>query len=173
MKKIVFIGPESTGKSTLAEQLAKYYRTTWVEEYARSYIDKLNRPYEESDLITIAQGQLLAEAKKEKEANEVLFCDTDLIVIEIWSTVKYGKCDKWTLEQIKQCHYDLYFLCGTDVPWEYDEQREHPEFREELFEMYESKLIEYNKKYIKLIGNKQLRLKKAIKIVDKLLLLKK
>ena len=69
MKKIVLIGPESTGKTTLAKQLAKHYDTVWVEEYARTYIDQLNRPYEQHDLLNIAQGQLLAEAKKEKVAN--------------------------------------------------------------------------------------------------------
>lgn len=173
IKKVVLIGPESTGKTTLAKQLAKHYRTIWVEEYAREYIDGLNRPYEQSDLLNIAQRQLLAEAKQIKKANQVLFCDTDLIVIEIWSKVKYGKCDKWILEQVKNRHYDLYLLCGTDVPWEYDAQREHPEFRNELFEMYELKLIEHNKKYCKIIGNKSIRLKKAIEIIDKLLLIKK
>lgn len=170
LKKVVLIGPESTGKSTLAKQLAEHYRTVWVEEYAREYIDKLNRPYTEQDLIHIAKGQLFAEAKKAKQAHQILFCDTDLIVIEIWSTVKYGKCDEWILQQVKSRDYDLYLLCGTDVPWEFDEQREHPNFREELFKMYESKLIAYRKNYLKLIGNKDIRLKNAINIIDKLLL---
>lgn len=169
MLKIVLIGPESTGKTTLAKQLSEHYQTCWVKEYARTYIDKLDRPYIQSDLKLIAQGQLLAEAKKEKKANKVLFCDTDLIVIEIWSKVKYNSCDNWILEQIQQRHYDLYLLCGTDIPWEYDEQRENPNDRDKLFHIYEATLMDYQKKYTKIIGNKAFRFETAIKIVDKLL----
>lgn len=169
MVKVVLIGPESTGKTTLARQLSAHYQTCWVEEYAREYIDSLDRPYVKNDLKHIAQGQLLAEAKKEKQAKRVLFCDTDLIVIEVWSTVKYNTCDKWIIEQIKERSYDFYLLCDTDVPWEYDEQRENPNDRDELFHIYESKLIEYQKEYAKLTGNKAARLNKAVKIVDKLL----
>ena len=63
LKKIVAIGPESTGKSTLCELLARHFRTAWVPEFAREYLLKLGRPYTYEDLTTIAKGQLDAEDK--------------------------------------------------------------------------------------------------------------
>ncbi len=79
--KITIIGPESTGKTTLTQQLAHHYQTSWVREYARSYIENLNRPYEESDLVEMAKGQIEAERQAAKKARKYLFCDTDLRVI--------------------------------------------------------------------------------------------
>lgn len=169
-KKIVLIGPESTGKTTLAEQLAKHYQTVWVSEFARDYIHKLDRDYVENDLLKIAKGQIRAEEKLLAKAENILICDTDLIVIQIWAEVKYGACNSWILEQIKTRNYDLYLLCGTDIPWEFDEQREHPEFRNELYEIYLKTLQKYNKNYVELFGNKDFRLKKAIHHIDNLFL---
>jgi NadR type nicotinamide-nucleotide adenylyltransferase len=168
-KKIVLIGPESTGKTTLAEQLAAHYQTVWVSEFARDYINNLDRDYIENDLFAIAKGQIRAEEKLLAKAEKVLICDTDLIVIQIWAEVKYGACDAWILEQIETRNYDLYLLCGTDIPWEFDVQREHPEFRNELYEIYLKTLQKYNKNYIELFGNKDFRLKKAIHHIDTLL----
>lgn len=168
--KIVLIGPESTGKSTLANQLAEHYNTVPSEEFAREYIDKLERKYVESDLLKIAKGQIDEEEMKLAKAKNILICDTDLIVIQIWAEVKYGCCDEWILEEIAVRDYDLYLLCGTDVPWEFDFQREHPEFRNELYQIYLKKLNQYNKKYIEIIGNKIVRLEKAIRSIDELFL---
>ena len=67
IKKIVLIGPESTGKTTLAKQLAAHYQTTWVAEYARAYIDNLHRTYEEKDLVEIAKGQIEREGNSHKK----------------------------------------------------------------------------------------------------------
>lgn len=170
IKKIVIIGPESTGKTTLAEQLAAHYQTVWVREFARDYIEQLDRDYEENDLLIIAKGQIQTEEAALAQAKNILICDTDLIVIQIWAEVKYGACDAWILDTIKNRHYDLYLLCGTDIPWEFDPQREHPEFRNELYEMYLKTLQKYNEKYIELFGNKAIRLNKAIQHIDKLFL---
>ncbi len=166
IKKIVLIGPESTGKTTLAQQLASYYETVWVQEYAREYIAGLNRLYEEADLLNIAKGQIKLETKNLENATNILVCDTDLIVIEVWATVKYGRCADWILKTIAQRQYDLYLLCGTDVTWEDDPQREHPSQREELYEQYLAILNRYKKKYIELVGNEAIRLQKAINAID-------
>jgi nicotinamide riboside kinase len=168
--KIVVIGPESTGKTTLARQLAEYYQTVWVKEYAREFIENLDRDYMESDLLTIAKGQIRAEEKLLAKAENILICDTDLIVVQIWAEVKYGRCANWILEQVEQRDYDLYLLCGTDIPWEFDAQREHPAFRDELHTIYLKTLKKYHKPYVKLVGNKAIRFNHAIEHIDRLLL---
>ena len=76
IKKIVVIGGESTGKSTLCEQLASHYETVWVTEFAREYLEQLGREYVEQDLLQIAKGQLNAEDEAITKANQFLFCDT-------------------------------------------------------------------------------------------------
>ena len=96
MKKIVLIGPESTGKTTLAKALAKHYDCNYVPEYARQYINDLNRPYQKEDIVTIAKKQIELEETKEKK-EPFLFLDTDLIVCKIWSKFKYGECHPWIL----------------------------------------------------------------------------
>lgn len=126
VKKIVVIGPESTGKSTLSEALAKEYDTVWVPEYARVYLEQLDRLYEQEDLVEIAKGQLLAEDELIKAANQLLICDTDLHVIKVWSNAKYNSCDRYILEQIAMRKYNMYLLTNIDTAWEDDPLREHP-----------------------------------------------
>jgi NadR type nicotinamide-nucleotide adenylyltransferase len=126
-RRIVVIGPESTGKSSLSQALAALYHTVWVPEYARTYLETLNRPYTEKDLLTIAHGQLALEDEQAASANGLLICDTDLHVIKVWSEHRYGRCAPWILQQIEQRRYDLYLLTDIDIRWEDDPLREHPE----------------------------------------------
>jgi len=162
LKKIVLTGPESTGKTTLAKQLALHYDAIWVPEFARDYLAQLNRPYEESDLLEIAKGQVHIEESCAKQAGELLICDTDLLVMKVWSEFKYGKCDPWILEQVQSRHYDVYLLCGIDIPWEQDPLRENPGQREELHQLYERELKSLNKEYLHVEGATDERLNKAI-----------
>ena len=136
MHRIAITGPESTGKSQLAKQLADHYGTVWVPEFARDYIDSLGRPYQERDILTIAQGQLDRERDLGQQANKYLFCDTELLVTKIWSDVAYKRCEPWILENLANQTYDLYLLCQIDTPWEDDPQREHPHLREHLFNIH-------------------------------------
>jgi NadR type nicotinamide-nucleotide adenylyltransferase len=138
MKKVVVIGPESTGKSTLSEKLAAHFNTVWTPEYAREYIDQLQRPYEESDLLEIAAGQVALEQHMARQASNVLICDTDLYVIKVWSEHKYGRCDPRILQQIARQQCDLYLLTYIDLPWEEDPQREYPdpEMRHYFYDIY-------------------------------------
>ncbi len=140
--RIAVTGPESTGKSLLTRQLAEHFQAPWVPEFARDYIDQLNRHYKEEDILAIARGQLASEDSAAGRADRVLFCDTELIVTKIWSEVKYGRCHPWILEQIEERPYDLYLLCYIDIPWEEDPQREHPHMRERLFTLYYEELME-------------------------------
>jgi NadR type nicotinamide-nucleotide adenylyltransferase len=163
LKKIAVTGPESTGKSWLSQKLAEHYNTVYVPEIARIYIDSLDRKYKQDDILNIARLQLEEERKMIPHANDLLFCDTELIVIKIWSIHKYNHCDPWILEQITNNPYELYLLCDIDLPWEYDPQREHPDLREYLFEWYKSELDSYGFPYRVVRGVGDDRIVDAIK----------
>ncbi|MDP1624038.1 MAG: ATP-binding protein [Bacteroidales bacterium] len=165
IRKIAITGPESTGKSALAEQLADHFQTTWVPEYARQYLNHLGRPYEEKDILLIAKGQLAAEASQLSYANILLFCDTELLVTKIWSEVKYHRCNPWILETIKVHRYDLYLLCDIDLPWQEDPLREHPDQRQYLFDLYYNELKNRKFPFRVVRGRGQERLENAIKII--------
>lgn len=164
--RIAIVGPESTGKSELSERLAEYYGVGWVPEYARTYLDELGRPYEKHDLLKIARGQLKWEDEKARSGGEYLFCDTNLIVIKIWSLIKYKECDPWILTQIRQRRYDFYLLTYIDLPWEEDPQREHPDLREYLFNFYEKEVKNLKIPYAVVRGSHRKRLENAVKAVD-------
>lgn len=168
--KIAVVGPESTGKSTLSGQLAAHYRTVWVPEYARVYIDRLNRPYAYDDVLAIAEGQLRSEDTLAASANRLLICDTNLIVIQIWLEHKYGRCPEWISDTIRTRPYAIHFLTDIDMPWTDDPLREHPHLREYLFQRYTETLDSYGIAYHVLSGNQEQRKIKAIGIIDSLLL---
>ncbi len=166
MITVAIVGPESTGKSTLARSLAAYYGTEWVPEYAREYLNQLERPYNQADLNQIAKGQLLAEKKARLKANnELLILDTDLQVIKIWSEFKYGKCDPWILQQLDLNQPSIYILTYFDIPYEEDPLRETPEKRPELFDLYEKALKESDSPYVVVQGNQSQRLEQAIQAI--------
>lgn len=129
MKKIVIIGPESTGKSSLCEQLAQHYQSSWVREYAREYLLTQGKEYRFEDLLTIAKGQLAGEDQALAAAapHAPLFIDTDMHVMKVWSEYVFNRCDHWILNRIVERRYDLYLLCNTDLPWVKDELREYPD----------------------------------------------
>lgn len=167
IKKIVVIGSESTGKSTLSADLANALDTVWVDEYAREYLLQLGRDYEEHDLLTIAKGQLALEDEKLKQANEYLICDTDLNVIKVWSEASYGRCDEWVLQQIKERKYDAYILTDIDMPWVDDPLREHPHphEREYFFNLYKAIVEQSGVPFVIVKGNAKERLQKALSFI--------
>ena len=164
--RIAITGPESTGKSTLAKQLAQHYQTLWVPEFARTYIDKLKQPYQQKDMLTIAKNQLKIENKTTAKANKYLFCDTELIVTKIWSEHSFKVCDEWILNNINKNPYDLYLLCNIDLPWEYDPLREHPHLREYFFNLYLNELKSRNFNYSIISGTNETRFQNAIKTIE-------
>ncbi len=193
LKKFVVIGPESTGKSSLCEGLAAHYQTEWAAEYAREYLLRHGMDYTFEDLLTIAKGQLALEDRKaaalEARAgaaavpvgergggaasagaagDQILFIDTDMYVMKVWSEFVFGKCDAWILDQIVAREYDGYLLCCTDLPWVKDELREYPdlESRETLFHIYRDLLINQSTPWFEVRGHAELRLEHAIAAVD-------
>ncbi|WP_205508001.1 AAA family ATPase [Longitalea arenae] len=174
MKKIVVIGPESTGKSTLSEQLAAYYKTSWVPEYAREYLLQYGTNYTYDDLLTIAKGQLaLEESYIEKaKASKLLFIDTDQYVMKVWCEFVFGKCHPWILDQITKRKYDLYLLCNIDLPWTKDALREYPDLepRKQLYSIYKTILSNQSVPWVEISGNYDERLQKGIQAVNDLFL---
>lgn len=167
-KKVVVIGPECTGKTDLSKFLAAHFKTVWVEEYARAYVNKLIRPYEQSDLTKIAHGQTRMEDEWIVEANRVLICDTNAWVVKVWSEHKFGSCDE-EIERLLTRHYDLYLLTYIDVPWEDDPQREHPDKREHFWFIYKNMIEKSGVPFVEIGGSKEERRKKAVEAVEGIL----
>ncbi|MDX1627082.1 MAG: ATP-binding protein [Fulvivirga sp.] len=168
IRKIAITGPESTGKSTLAADLARHYHTVWVPEFARSYLEKINRPYNETDLLNIARGQWNEEIRLTPEAsNGFLFSDTEMLVLKIWSMHKYGRCHPEILEKLNNPSYDLYLLCDIDLPWEADPQREHPHLREHFLQLYMLELDALHVPYEIITGKSADRKKQAVEAIDR------
>ena len=176
VKKIVVVGPESTGKSILCEQLAAHYNTVWVKEYAREYLLKNGRDYGFENLLDIAKGQL-----KEEESvirnwgmhshKSPVFIDTDMYVMKVWCEFVFEKCHHWILNRIVDRKYDLYLLCNVDLPWVKDELREYPdlETREKLYHYYKDLMVNQHVRWVDISGGYEERLQKAIKAVDQMI----
>ncbi|MEI7489890.1 MAG: ATP-binding protein [Bacteroidota bacterium] len=166
LRKIAITGPESTGKSMLAGQLAVQYGTVWVPEYAREYLELNGPAYREEDILAIARGQLERETEALRKASGFIFCDTEFVVTKIWSEVKYGRCHPWISGQVERHVYDLYLLCDIDLPWEFDPLREHPGRRKELFELYCNELTARGFPFFIVRGYGRDRLSNAISIIN-------
>ena len=174
LKKIVIIGPESTGKSSLCEALAHHYRTAWVPEYAREYLTLNGMDYTPEDLLVIARGQLALEDRHAEaaDASGLLFIDTDLYVMKVWSEFVFGSCDPWILQQIALRRYDAYLLCRTDLPWTPDPLREYPDSssRDRLFHIYKDCLVNQATPWAEIGGRDETRIAAGIDAVERLLL---
>jgi NadR type nicotinamide-nucleotide adenylyltransferase len=177
VKKIVIIGPESTGKSTLCAGLAAHFGTDWVPEYAREYLLKHGKQYQYEDLLTIAKGQLAleekhaADLKRTGHTEPILFIDTDMYVMKVWGEFVFGRCEAWILDQVATREYDGYLLCRTDLPWTADELREYPDEgpREQLFQIYKDCMINQSTPWREIGGSEADRLNSAIAAVKEIL----
>lgn len=182
MKKIVVIGPESTGKSMLCQKLAAHYNTGWATEYARDFLLRHGTAYSFDDLLEIAKGQLKNEddtlhstinsiTSGGRIAQELpFFIDTDMQVMKVWCEVVFFKTHNWILNRIVERQYDLYLLCNSDIPWVKDELREYPdlESRVRLFHHYRDTMINQCVPWIEISGNYEERFQKAVNAVDAL-----
>jgi len=169
LKRIAITGPESAGKSEMAEKLARHYNTVFVPEIAREFIDRLNRPYTQDDILRIAKKQLEIEEEIAKQAGGLLFCDTEFLVTKIWSEHKYSSCPPWIEKMFREHVYDLYLLMDIDLPWKPDPQREHPHLRKFFFDWYHRELDQRGFSFEVVSGLGEERLENAIRFVDRLL----
>lgn len=148
MLTIALTGAESSGKSTLAQQLAQHYNTNFVPEYARTYIEQLKRPYTFEDIEIIARQQQLLQNEYLKTANPaIFFADTELIVCKIWSLYVFNKCSEWLLQAVENQKYSLYLLLLPNTKWVADGQRQHPNTRLQIHNLYEQELKRLNANY--------------------------
>ena len=166
IRKIAITGPESTGKSTLSEQLALHFDTVFVPEFARMYLDKMGTKYQMEDVLNIAKGQIESERHWMDAANNYLFCDTDLINIKIWLEHKYNEVPEWLMNSVVQNEYDLYLLMDIDLPWEADPLREYPNDQAYFFNKFRDELEKINARYIIISGPGDQRLKQAIEVIN-------
>ncbi|MEN8121796.1 MAG: ATP-binding protein [Bacteroidota bacterium] len=168
VKRIIISGPESTGKSNLAKQLADYYNTVFLPEYARTYIENLNRSYNYYDLVKIAKMQIKLEKEFVKKAHGFLFIDTGLIITKIWFQEVYNKYPDWLDVVIVNSLPDLYLVCNCDLPWENDPVRENGsnERRKYLMNRYIQEIESYGIKYYIISGQGKKRLQKAINYIN-------
>ena len=189
LKKIVILGPESTGKSTLCELLAQHYNTSWCPEFAREHLLTNGMNYSYNDLLTIAKGQLAMEEEYSQllvsssgfgvsfnsrlptHNSKLLFIDTDMYVMKVWCEFVFGKCHKWITDRIAERKYDLYLLCNIDLPWVKDELREYPdlETRAKLYTIYKNIMENQPVPWVDISGNYEERVEKAITAIDTLL----
>lgn len=167
-------GPESSGKTTLCNQLAAHFETVSVPEFMRVYLqdkwDRTKQVCEKKDLIPIAEGQINSENELSPIANKLLFCDTNLRELKVYSKAYYDDfCPAEIEKAVKQHHYDLYFLTYIDTPWIKDDLRDKPDERELMFEKFKHELEQNNCNYILLRGDEDVRLNTAINHVQELL----
>jgi NadR type nicotinamide-nucleotide adenylyltransferase len=167
--KIAILGAESTGKTTLCEDLASYFNTVYVPEFARSYFDAHDiNSYDLDDLDKIAKQQHEIEKEKLKTANRFVFCDTTALTIKIWSQHKFNKIPKSISRKIKATDYDLYLVCNNDVAWIADAQRKDPNLREHVFKLNKHELTKINADYHVIKGINKQRFENAIAIINQI-----
>lgn len=168
--RIAITGPESTGKTTLAQALAQALEVDWLPEYARSYLEALNRPYTYEDYEAICRGQIEAvQSLQATTARSLFVCDTELMVLKVWGDFKYGRVPTFVDAELKARPADLYVLCGLDVPWIYDPLREHPEKRAELYHVYRKHLQEGGLPMIEVAGSLEERLETCRAVLTEVL----
>ena len=162
--KLALVGPECSGKSTLAKALSEYWDEPFVEEYSREYLAELGRNYNQDDLLEIAKGQLEKEYEVAEKANHFLICDTNTLVVKIWAEVRFGRAQNWIERQFLEKPYQLYILCGhKGIDWEYDDLRENPDDRENLYDLYRKALVKAGKRFIEVEGTTEERLERIHK----------
>ena len=162
---IAVTGPESCGKTTLTRALAAHFRTLWAPEFARHYLPYLPEAYTEADLLTMARGQMALEDALVNETQEIIFCDTGMLVFKVWSEVKYRRCHPDIMAALRQKRYRFHLLCAPDIAWQADPLRENRDERNLIFEQYRTYLATENLPFAVISGHGNARVAAAIRAV--------
>jgi HTH-type transcriptional regulator, transcriptional repressor of NAD biosynthesis genes len=178
VKRVVCFGPESTGKTTLASDLAAHYNTIYVPEYARTLLETVpppaaatGSPVNRAMMTSIMMGQRASEQALARSANRLLFLDTDVLTPTIWWKVLLGEeCPGYHARDAFAERYDLTFLTDIDVPWKADPIRYRPDDRAGFLGQCEATLHAANRPYVRLRGSREERLRTAVQIIDSQLL---
>jgi HTH-type transcriptional regulator, transcriptional repressor of NAD biosynthesis genes len=169
VKRVLLVGPESTGKTTLAQQLAAHFATTWVPEYGREYVVARGNRFAYDDVLPIAFGQAESEETRAREANRLLFCDTDWLTTLVWSEFYFGRSPLALQRLVAERRYDLTLLLDVDLPWENDGTRELGHRRAEFRDAIRAELTSRRIPYTTIQGTGPARLHAAIAAVQPLL----
>lgn len=169
---IVGTGSESTGKTTLAAGLARHYGTTWVPEFARTYVDEkraaTGHPLDARDVEPIARGHIARADEAVARARDLIVLDTDLVSTLVYSRHYYGTYPEWIEQAARARLGDLYLLCDIDAPWVADPARDRPHVREHVHGLFVATLDALDARYITLSGSWETRLATAIAAIDAL-----
>jgi NadR type nicotinamide-nucleotide adenylyltransferase len=168
-KRVCIFGPESTGKSTLTRDLARHFQTVAVPEYARTWLEARHGEVVAADMPIIARGQMASEEALARNANRVLFCDTDVLTTTLWSEWLFGSCDEAIRQIAAQQHYDLYLITDVDVPWVADVVRYLPEERRSFFDRCLTTLQSHQRPHVVIRGSWNERFETAVAAVNQLL----
>ena len=166
--RIAVVGPESTGKSVTAQQLARHYDTVWVPEYAREYCKGLTAPPTWQDELNMYYGQLALERSLTPLAkHNLLICDTTFMTVKIWSDHLFGFTPAQVLEGLETVRYDFYLLMDIDLPWEDDPLRDFPDKREHFMAVWHRELQSLGARYTVISGMGKERIERAVAAVDR------
>lgn len=169
IKLVCFYGPESTGKSVMARKMAERYKTEFVPEVARESIT--TNTFNREDIIIAGRAQTERTFQKARKANNILFCDTDLITTQIYSRYYLKVVPPVLYELEKMIEYDRYFLFDIDVPWVADGLRDlgEEEKREQMYKVFRNELDRRNIPYVKVRGDWDEREKTIVTEIAKLM----
>ena len=165
-RRVVLTGSESTGKTTLAEPLARHYRTVWVPEFSRGYAEGKAEPLTADDVEPIARGQLRLELQALELGGDPVFFDTDLLSTLVYARHYYSQSPRWIEDHLRAPHRRLYLLCETDVDWVADPVRDRGDEREAMQSLFRATLEEFGLLYRPVSGHGPVRLERAVAAID-------
>lgn len=167
--RIVVTGSESTGKTTLARDLAAHFGALWIAEQSRSYAERVKRPLTAEDVSPIASEQIAAEDAGLSEALKRnlrwLILDTDLVSTVVYARHYYGSCPAWIEAEARARLGDLYLVCDIDIPWAADSVRDRPQSRDTLHAEFRTTLTEFGARSCSVRGTGESRMAAALNCI--------